>query len=200
MDSISLPVRRLGLENAQNRVRFIEAAEQVLRDDGLPGLTARQVAARAGLKTQLLYYYFQTMDDLILALVRRVHERRLAQFEEVLASPEPLRAIWNFSSEASDAALGAEVTSIAIHREAIRAEIVRGAQHFRSIQIEAVSRLIVSRAGDKKAAAGWVMIAVALSRMIVVESALGLTDGHEEAQALVEDMLARFGSSDGDLG
>ena len=36
------------------------------------------------------------------------------------------------------------------------------------------------------------MIAVALARMIVAESSLGLTDGHEEALAIVEDTLRRL--------
>ena len=191
MDTISVPGRRIGSESAHNRTRFIDAAEEVLRDEGFPALTARQVAARAGLKTQLLYYYFMTMDDLILALVRRVHQRRLARFEEALASPEPLREIWKLNSDASDAALGSEIASIATHREAVRAEIIQGAQHFRAIQIEAVSRLLVPGGVDKESAAGLVMIAVALARMIVVESSLGLTHGHAEALAFVEDALAR---------
>ncbi len=192
MDTEVAQTRRLGLEGSQNRARFIDAAEAVLRDEGLPALTARQVAARAGLKTQLLYYYFRTMDDLILALVRRVNERRLVRFEEALAAPEPLRAIWQLNSDPSGAAVATELTSIATHREAIRAEIVRGAEHFRAIQVEAVSRLLAPRTGNKAAAAGIVMIAVALARMIVAESALGLTDGHTEALALVEDALQRF--------
>ena len=194
MDIASAPTRRLGLESAENRARFIDAAEVILRDEGLPSLTARQVAVQAGLKPQLLYYYFRTMDDLTLAVVHRVHERRLARFEEALASPEPLRAIWELNSDPSGSALGSELTSIATHREAIRAEIVRGAEHFRTLQIEAVSRLLAPHADDQKGAAGMVMIAVALARMIVTESSLGLTVGHREALAIIEDMLNRFGA------
>jgi AcrR family transcriptional regulator len=192
MDAEAAPMRRLGLEGSQTRARFIDAAEAVLRDEGLPGLTARQVAAKAGLKTQLLYYYFRTMDDLILALVRRVNEHRLERFEAALAAPEPLRALWALNSDPSGAALASELTSIATHREAIRAEIVRSAQQFRAMQIEAVSRLLPARTGQGGSAAGIVMIAVALARMIVAESSLGLTDGHEEALAIVEDTLRRL--------
>lgn len=181
----------MGLEGSQTRARFIDAAEEVLCDEGMPGLTARQVAAKAGLKTQLLYYYFRTMDDLILALVRRVNEHRMERFEAALASPEPLRALWELNSDPSGAALGSELTSIATHREAIRAEIVRSAQLFRAKQVEAVTKLL---GAETKNGAGLVMIAVALSRMIVAESALGLTDGHREALAIVEEMLDRFGA------
>jgi AcrR family transcriptional regulator len=190
MDTLA-QTRRLGLENSATRARFIDAAEAVLRDEGLPALTARQVAAKAGLKTQLLYYYFRTMDDLILALVRRVNERRMVRFEEALASPTPLRALWQLNSDASGAAVATELTSIAIHREAIRAEIVRSAEQFRNLQVAAVTRLLAPHMG-KDEAAGMVMIAVSLARMFVSESALGLTDGHVEALAIVEKALARL--------
>lgn len=191
MDTNVAQTRRLGLEGSQTRARFIDAAEAVLRDEGLPALTARQVAAKAGLKTQLLYYYFRTMDDLILALVRRVNENRLARFEEIMAGPDPLRALWQLNSDPSGAAVASELTSIATHREAIRAEIVRSAEAFRTIQIEAVTRLLAPHTNGKDAA-GIVMIAVALARMIVSESALGLTQGHAEALAIIEQALQRF--------
>jgi TetR/AcrR family transcriptional regulator len=192
MDTEVAQTRRLGLEGSQTRARFIDAAEAVLRDEGLPALTARQVAAKAGLKTQLLYYYFRTMDDLILALVRRVNENRMVRFEEALASPEPLRALWALNSDPSGAAVGSELTAVATHREAIRAEIVSYAEKFRALQVEAVTRLISHRASSSKHAAGIVMIAVALARTIVSESALGLTEGHSEALAIVEDALNHF--------
>ena len=174
------------------RMLFVDAAEQILRDEGYIGISARQVAARAGQKTQLLYYYFRTMDDLILAVVRRINERRLQRFEEALASADPLRALWDLNSNPAGAALSAELTSIAIHREEIRAEIVRSAQQFRAMQVKATSRLLAHR--EDFPAAGIVMIAAALGRMIVSESALGLTDGHHEALAIVERALLDFGA------
>src|SRR3546814_1756680 len=85
--------RRMGVESSPRRAMFIDAAEEILRSVGYVGISARQVAAQAGLKTQLLYYYFLTMDDLILAVVRRINERRLQRLDEALASPEPLRAL-----------------------------------------------------------------------------------------------------------
>jgi len=180
--------RRMGVEGSKMRSRFVDAAEEILRDVGYMGISARQVSAKAGQKTQLLYYYFRTMDDLILAVVRRVNENRMTRFEEALASPDPLRTLWEINSDASGATLSAELTSIANHREAIRAEIVRSAQQFRALQIEAVSRLL-SQAKKDYPAAGIVMIAAALARTIVTESALGLTEGHEAALKIVERVL-----------
>src|SRR3546814_14939327 len=134
--------RRMGVESSPRRAMFIDAAEEILRSVGYVGISARQVAAQAGLKTQLLYYYFLTMDDLILAVVRRINERRLQRLDEALASPEPLRALWQLNSDPSGATLSAELTSIANHRETVRAEIVRSAQHFRALQVKAATALL----------------------------------------------------------
>ncbi|HWW20214.1 MAG TPA: TetR/AcrR family transcriptional regulator [Steroidobacteraceae bacterium] len=194
-DAGSVRPRRMGVEGSKTRTLFVDAAEAILRDEGYRGISARQVSSKAGLKTQLLYYYFRKMDDLILAVVRRINERRMTRFEEALASSDPLRALWEASSDPSSAALSAELTSIASHREAIRAEIVRAAQQFRSLQIQAVSRLLAHRNEEDYPAAGIVMIAVALARTLVTESALGLTEGHHEALAIVQQMLKHFGSS-----
>lgn len=181
--------RRMGVENSKMRTLFVEAAEALLREEGYMSISARQVAAKAGLKTQLLYYYFQTMDDLILAVVKRINERRQQRFEEALAAANPLRAIWELNSDPSSATVSAELTSIATHREAIREEIVRSAQQFRSQQIEAVSRLIGTRGKADYPAAGLVMIAIGVARTIITESALGLTEGHAEALAIIERAL-----------
>ena len=186
------PARRMGAEDSRQRVLFIDAAEELLRSEGYVAISARQVAAKAGLKTQLLYYYFLTMDDLILAVVRRINERRLQRFHEALARPEPLRALWELNSDPRNATLSAELTTIATHREAVRAEIIREARAFRALQREAVTKLIGKRAGKDLPAAGLLMLATGLARTLVSESSLGLTDGHAEARAIVERWLGEL--------
>jgi len=184
--------RRMGVEGSKMRTLFIDAADEILRTEGYLGISARQVAGKAGLKTQLLYYYFRTMDDLILAVVRRINERRQQRFEDALTAADPLRALWELNSDPSGAAMSAALTAIASHRETIRAEIVRSAQEFRALQVEAVSGLLGHRGDQEHPAAGIVMIAVALARTIVAESALGLTEGHREALMIVERVLKDF--------
>src|SRR3546814_18646696 len=93
--------RRMGVESSPRRAMFIDAAEEILRSVDYVGISARQVAAQAGLKTQLLYYYFLTMDDLILAVVRRINDRRLQRLDEALAPPEPLRAMCKLNTAPS---------------------------------------------------------------------------------------------------
>lgn len=188
------PPRRMGVKSSGQRAVLMDAAEAILCDEGYAGISARNVATRAGLTKQLLYYYFRTMDDLILGLVRRINERRLERFEEAMASPDPLKTLWALNRDPSGAALATELTAIASHREAVRTEIVTSAQQFRSLQIQTVARLLGDRSEAAPSAAGMVMIAAAVAKTLASEAALGLTEGHAEALTIIEGMLGELSS------
>ena len=74
--------RRMGTENSVTRAALLDAVETVMCADGYGALTARSVAERAGLKHQLVYYYFQTLDDLLIAAYERHIERYLARIAD----------------------------------------------------------------------------------------------------------------------
>ena len=50
---------------------MFDAVEHVLRHEGYAALSARRVAEVAGYNHQTVYYYFHTMEDLILAAFQR---------------------------------------------------------------------------------------------------------------------------------
>ena len=83
--------RRIGAETSGTRVRLLEAAERIMLEEGYASVTSRRVAARAGLKPQLVHYYFRTMDDLFLALFGRRAEQGLERMSRALASRWPGR-------------------------------------------------------------------------------------------------------------
>jgi TetR/AcrR family transcriptional regulator len=186
--------RRLGSKGSEMRNRFIDAAEAILSEGGGSTISSRIVAERAGLKMQLLYYYFKTMDDLLLAVVGRVNERRLARFEEALASDNPLRALWEQLIEPTNATLAAEMIAMAKQREAVRAEIVEFGQKYRLLQTSVVEHLLAPPDPDaiQYSAAGVVMIAAAVARMLINEAAVGFTEGHGEALSIVEQLIDRL--------
>jgi AcrR family transcriptional regulator len=182
------PQRRLGTENAKNRVLLIEATEHLLCEEGYVAITARKVAEKAGLKLPLVYYYFETMDELILEVVRKNTAKRLKRFVRALASPEPLRAIWELARDHTSAISTTELIALANHRESIRTEVVVIAREFRALQTEAVDRLLAAKGVDREAypAAGIVTIVTALTRAMAQDSALGVADGYAEAVSLIE--------------
>src|SRR5439155_21361763 len=114
--------RRMGPENAVKRTALLDAVEALMLEEGYAALSARNVAKRAGLKYQIVFYYFETMDDLLLAAYRRRTQSVLERIEEALASPKPLHAFWQLWSDPEGAALTIEYMALSNHNELIRAE------------------------------------------------------------------------------
>ena len=63
--------RRIGAVDSKTRAQLLDAAELLLLEEGYAAVTSRRVAAKAGLKPQLVHYYFRTMDDLFVEVFRR---------------------------------------------------------------------------------------------------------------------------------
>jgi AcrR family transcriptional regulator len=124
--------RRLGSPDAKNRSVLLDAAEQLMLEEGYAAVSARRVAAQAGLKHQLVHYYFRTMDDLLLDVFRRRAEVGLERQAKALASDQPLRALWEYSTDPAGTVLTMEFAGLANHRKAVRAEIARYAEKFRA--------------------------------------------------------------------
>ena len=186
--------RRIAGPEAKNRDVLLDAAEQILLTEGYPAVTSRRVAGRAGLKPQLVHYYFRTMDDLFLAVLHRRGEEGLRRQAAAFASPEPLRALWEFSSDPAGIVLTMEMMSLASHREAIRVEVGRYAEQFRPAQIQALSA-VLERAGvpaEDMSPAALSVILTSIARIAVLERAIGLSTGHAEVLALVEGWLGRL--------
>lgn len=67
------------------REELLDAAALVVRDDGLPGLTTRAVAARAGVAHGVVHYVFGARRNLVVALLER---QARAVLPPVLAAAE----------------------------------------------------------------------------------------------------------------
>ena len=187
--------RRIGTETSETRVALIDAAEKVMLEEGYAAVTSRRVAARAGLKPQLVHYYFRTMDDLFLALFRRGAEQALERQTRALASDQPLWALWDLSRDARGTALTMEFVALANHRKAIRAEIAAAAERFRAEQLAGLEG-VLERDGIDAGQIPPIVLAVlmtSISTFLVIErETLGMSSGHDETVRLVEELLTRF--------
>ena len=81
------------------------------------------MAAAVGIQAPLVHYYFPTLDDLFVAVLRRRAGRNVERMAEALASPEPLRAWWKLASDPRGTALFIELLAAANHRPALKAEV-----------------------------------------------------------------------------
>lgn len=65
--------------------RLLDAAAAALAEDGLAGVSARTVAARAQVNQALVFYHFGTVDELLEAAVRRSVDLAVATYRDRFA-------------------------------------------------------------------------------------------------------------------
>jgi AcrR family transcriptional regulator len=187
--------RRLGAETSKTRGALLDAAERLMLEEGYAAVTSRRVAARAGLKPQLVHYYFRTMDDLFLALYRRRAEQGLERQTRALASDQPLWALWDLSRDPRGTALTMEFVALANHRKEIRAEFAASAERYRTEQVRGLA-VVLERYGIGAGQFPPVVLSVlmtSVSQVLVIEQeSAGMTSGHAETVAFVEEFLGRL--------
>ena len=71
----------------------MDATVTVLAEAGVAGLSARAVGARAGVNPALIYYHFDSLDDLLARAAREVTEARAAAYADRLAGVADLQAL-----------------------------------------------------------------------------------------------------------
>jgi AcrR family transcriptional regulator len=193
MESSSQP-RRIGAADSKTRARLVDAAEQLLMEEGYAAVTSRRVGARAGLKPQLVHYYFRTMDDLFTEVFRRRAEENLARFERAMAADPSLRTLWRLNADPRGAAFSIEFVALANHRKVIRAEIARYAERFRAAQIEALSAALAADGitPDHLPPIVALLMMTGLSQVLALEEALGVTAGHEATISFVQSVIDRL--------
>jgi len=186
-----MATRRIGSETSATRAMLMDGVEAVMRELGYGALTARSVAERAGLKHQLVYYYFETMDELLMATYLRHTGRVSESIEQAFLSPRPLHALWQVSSNPHDALLNMEFMALANHNPAIRAETVAFGERIRRIGLEGIQRTLGPSPGEASPIA-LAMAVSALGMNLGMEATLGISGGHAELKALVEWCLDRL--------
>jgi TetR/AcrR family transcriptional regulator of autoinduction and epiphytic fitness len=183
--------RKPKADDGGTRLRLIQATVQIMHDEGYAAATSRRVAAKAGVKQALVYYYFPTMDDLFLEVLRVGADDALAQMRAALTDDDPLRALWRINSDSRRTVLNTEFMALANHRKAIGVELKAYAERVRDIETAAVTLVLRANGIDINAyppvAIG--MLIAQTARNIGNEVAVGVTEGHDELRALVERQI-----------
>jgi AcrR family transcriptional regulator len=186
--------RRIGAQDSKTRAQLLDAAETLMREEGYAAVTSRRLAARAGLKPQLVHYYFRTMDDLFVEAFRRRAEENLARFERAIAEDGSLRNLWRLNADPRGATFSIEFVALANHRKAIRAEIARYAERFRAAQVEAVRAALAHHRIDEDQLPPIValLMMTGIAQVLALEDALGVTTGHDTTVDFIERAIAQL--------
>jgi len=180
--------RRMGPAGSAVWHSMLDGAEDVLREEGYGALTSRRVAECVGVKQRLIYYYFETMDDLIVETFRRLAARDLERMTATIAGGHSLHEIWVSCVDTADTRLTAEFIALANRIEALRVEVVAYTQNARRLLSEALVKASSATGAVPPEAA--VFLATSAAIALHREAALGISSGHLETLRVIEAYLA----------
>ncbi|WP_254514945.1 TetR/AcrR family transcriptional regulator [Novosphingobium sp. G106] len=190
MDAQTTTTRRMGPAGSANWLAMLDGAEDILREEGYAALTSRAVAERIGVKQRLVYYYFATMDDLIVETFRRLSVRELERMRQIAATPRPLHELWDVLITTTDARLITEFTALANRSEGLRVEVIAFIEQSRAIQVEALTAALKAKGRDTAIAPiGLVLLATSAALSLTREAELGVTAGHVELAGAIGAFL-----------
>jgi AcrR family transcriptional regulator len=184
--------RRMGTETSETRLRLLDVTEQVLLADGYASVTSRRVAADAGVTPALVHYYFSTIDDLFLAVIRRRGAQQAQRQERALSSERPIHALWELSRERAGTGLQMEFIALANHRKAIAAELAQQVADSRRAQLEALNRLMAEAGSSDLTPEAMLVLIASVSRTIALEESLGMEMGLAQVAEFVEQLIGRI--------
>lgn len=181
-----------GAKGAAKRTLLIDTAEKLIVEEGYAAVSTRRVGLEAGVKPPLVHYYFPTTEDLLLAVYDRAADRAHRRTLEALSAPRPLDAFWKLSRDSAHTGLGTEFYALANHRKGIRAEIARNGAPARAAEVEALEQVLGDRLDRSICEPSALLLLIAgISRILVMEEAVGITAGHAEVGRLIDWLLAR---------
>lgn len=183
--------RRIGGESSETRALLLDAAGQIMSEEGYPAVTSRRLASHIGVSNQLVHYYFRTMDDLFLALIRRNAERNMQLQIQALTSAHPVQALWDLHSDPEAAKLTVEVLALTNHRKVINNESLLHAAQLRAMHTERLADVLSHWGVDQETCPpGCFAVLLALvPRALAIETAMGVSLGHAETAAAVARYL-----------
>ena len=180
--------RPRGERTPSTRDALLDATQAIMLDEGYAAVSTRRVATRAGTDKALVHYYFETMDDLFVAVFRRNAEHGAQRLGDALASPQPLWAVWDAMHDQSSTVLMTEFIALANHRDAVKTVMVENSRKFRRLQLEGLTHVLESYGLDPKEwpPAAVIVLLSGISRYLKTDEAFGVGLGHDETVDLVE--------------
>lgn len=187
--------RRLGPRNSEISQAILDATEVVMREEGYGAVSSRRIAQVAGVQQGLVYYYFETMDELLLATFQRRVARRLDRYKEYARAEHTISSIWQDFNRNLDGRMSFEFVALANHHEGIRAELVRFLTESRRLQASVIAKEAPDTGVELNSISPTALAFLIHCANLVMsrEAAIGVTEGHDEVRALFTELIEKLG-------
>jgi len=188
------PEHKSGEESTSTRDAILDATEAIMIEEGYSAVTSRRVAERAGLKSQLVHYYFRTMDELFVTVYERSEKEFLQRHLQAVSSENPLRALWDLAIHPKRTRLSQELIALSHHRKSMRKITARVLEQTHSINTAFIGKFLQEAGVDPGEFPPVVIshIINGLSRGLINEESVGVSQGHAEVLAFAEHWLGKL--------
>ncbi|WP_375482758.1 TetR/AcrR family transcriptional regulator [uncultured Jatrophihabitans sp.] len=109
------------MTGSDTRAKLLTAAQDALRDDGIAALSARSIAARAGVNQALVFYHFNSVGELVETACRRACDDSVLFYREQFAAVGSLAELLEVGRELHERERG-------LGNVAMMAQLMAGAQ------------------------------------------------------------------------
>jgi AcrR family transcriptional regulator len=175
---------------------LLDAAERLLVEVGHAGITTRRLAEEAGVNHGLVHYYFGSMENLLVRVLERFTERLTARQRAMYADPDrPFVEKWRqamrylVGDDVEYEKVWLELQALAWNHAELRDEVARVNGEWRAVLTEAFAEPH-ARYGVAMPLEALVSLVITFNEGIMLERAQGITAGHRELLAWIDNWLA----------
>jgi AcrR family transcriptional regulator len=181
------------------RAAIIDATETIMVEQGHTAVSSRQIAALAGIKSPLIHYYFDSMDDLFLEIYFKVERKYVERLRKAASAPSPLRELWNISInyDEYETKMMMEFIALSTSSPNISREASKTIEKIRLMEIEII-RAELGRGSMKDKFPTPMVVSFFITgsaRRILHERELGISVGHQEIIEYIEQFIAAIEAS-----
>jgi AcrR family transcriptional regulator len=128
---------------------IVDAALETLREEGFAGATSRAIARRGGFNQALVFYYFGSLEGLLLAALEQASEERLARYRAAVADVDsidtliPVMAdLWEQDKASGHVRVISQMIAGAVNRPELTERVVALMQPWVELAQETVHRVL----------------------------------------------------------
>lgn len=189
-------MKRRSNSNTKTKAALISAAEKIMLHEGYPSVTSRRVASEAGVKSQIVHYYFRNMEELFIAVYKKLTDKHFKRISKIINSENPLEDLWQLLSDPDNMILANEFIALANHRKNLVSEMVDARENIRTILVPILAReldrLQIDQTKWPAEAIGLAM--TLLARGLAVDIAFGgKSKGHDALRKVISRLFSEYG-------
>jgi AcrR family transcriptional regulator len=180
---VARPAERVDAKEA-----ILDAAERLLVEVGHAGVTARRLAAEAGVNLGLIHYHFGSMENVFLRALERFTDRLIARQRAMYAADVPFIEKWRTAMRylEEDRRSGyqkvwLELQALAWNRPDLRRRVARVTARWRRVLTEAFARAMEEYGLDRSRLPVEAVVALVatFNQGIILERHCGIFEGHQ---------------------